>query len=94
MTKHRQPGKRAPKAALTSRQLETLTIIHEWWEKHRYGPTFVEIAELLGPIQKNGAIQKVDVLEVKGFVTRERGVHRSTMLTDEGRAYLTTHPHP
>ena len=90
-TNHPTTGKRTADAPLTSRQLETLTVIQRWWEEHRYGPTFVEIAERLGPIHRSGALQKVDSLVAKGHVTRERGVHRSTMLTDKGLAYLAEH---
>lgn len=88
MSDHPTPGKRSPQQPLTSRQLQTLRLIRDWWGAHHYAPTFAELAEGLGGIQKSGTIQKVEALERKGLVRRERGVHRSTMLTEAGRQYL------
>ena len=83
------PGKRRiPGRALTPRQLQTLRIVQNYYDNHGYGPTFKEIADLLGPINMNGAVAKVQSLKKKGLLDQDKGVYRSTRITEQGRGYL------
>lgn len=70
--------------ALTSRQIDALTEIYRYWEKHRHAPTQRELSAALGA-KGSTAAPWVNVLEDKGYVLRSppRG-RRNIRLTRRG----------
>ena len=54
---------------MTPRRRECYDFILEFWEKRRYGPTYHEIAEGVGLLNRAAARRMVKLLERDGWVT-------------------------
>jgi len=70
---------------LTPRQLQVLTLIRDYQNKHGYSPTMQELADMLG-VNKVTVFEHVTGLEKKGLLRRSRHRARSLELTEHGRA--------
>jgi|TARA_Y100000310_G_scaffold201049_1_gene201130 DNA (cytosine-5)-methyltransferase 1 len=62
---------------MTKRQRECLDFILLFWERHRYGPSYQEIADALGMSQRSTAYRMVKLLCERGFLVKSPGHARS-----------------
>lgn len=63
--------------SLTAAQEETLALIKRHISQHGHAPTFTELQESLGLRSIRSVTQRVEALERKGFIARDRFQHRS-----------------
>ena len=74
---------------LTEKQTQVLNQLVDFFRTFEYPPTITELQKGLD-VHNPGSIHKsLQALERKGYISRHKGLHRSTMLTDEvQRKYL------
>lgn len=63
--------------SLTKVQEETLALIKRYIADHGHSPTFSELKAALGLASIRSVTQRIEALERKGFITRDRFQHRS-----------------
>lgn len=73
--------------AITRAELETLRAIAHWLNKRPYPPTIRDVASERN-VTVNAARERLDALEVKGFIGRYPGRVRALWLTERGKAAL------
>lgn len=71
------------KVFLSPKQLETLNFIKDFIKNHKMSPTITEIQEKFD-ISIRSIAQRIEGLEKKGFLRRDRFKHRNITLTDPG----------
>lgn len=71
----------------TQKQIEVLRFIDWFSRKHKYPPTYAEIADNFG-WTRTSPCNQLTALERKGCVTREFGAYRTLTLTDKGRRLI------
>lgn len=65
---------------LTERQREILAYLESFSAEHGYAPTMREIADHFGWTAPHSAVDHVEALERKGYVTRQAGQARTIVL--------------
>lgn len=75
---------------LTRAQEETLTLIKEYIKKHGQSPTFVELQKSLKLSSIRSVTQRIEALERKGFIARDRFQHRSIRVLPSVSAYVNS----
>ncbi|MDB5190393.1 MAG: SOS-response transcriptional repressor, LexA [Parcubacteria group bacterium] len=73
---------------LTSAQKETLNVIETYTNKHEYSPTVTELAKILGLKSLRSVGQRIEALEKKGLITRDRFKHRSITILNDVKSQL------
>ena len=74
--------------APTEKQEKTLGLIREYLEKHKKAPTITELQKKLRLRSIRSVTQRLESLERKGFIKRDKFQHRSIMLLDAVRPYF------
>ncbi len=72
-----------PSLGLTDKQRSVYLFIEAYIKKNRRAPTLQEITTAMGARSISSAQKLVGILETKGYVTREKGLARSLLLTRE-----------
>lgn len=72
------------KVFLAPKQLETLNFIEGFIKKYTISPTITEIQKHFKLNSIRSATQRIEGLEKKGFLKRDRFKHRNITLTDPG----------
>ena len=67
----------------TPRQLQILRLIHSYQQRHRYSPTYSELATQLG-VSTITVFEHLEALERKGAIRRRRHEARSVEITEQG----------
>ncbi|MDB5244942.1 MAG: SOS-response transcriptional repressor, LexA [Parcubacteria group bacterium] len=75
---------------LTSAQKETLTVIQTYTNKHEHSPTVTELAKILGLKSLRSVGQRIEALEKKGLITRDRFKHRSITILNDVKSQLSS----
>lgn len=75
--------------APSPREKEMLKLVYAWESRGSYAPTYQDLADLM-QISVPGIQSKIKMLCEKGHMTRTPGVHRSLVLTNEGREWIVT----
>lgn len=70
------------KIFLAPKQLETLNFIKDFIRKYRMSPTITEIQKHFKLDSIRSATQRIEALEKKGFLKRDKFRHRNITLTD------------
>lgn len=73
---------------LTEAQEETLAAIREYIRTHGKSPTITELQKLLSLRSLRSVTQRIEALERKGFIGRDRFQHRSIKLLRNSFAYV------
>jgi len=68
--------------ALTPAQRETLELLKDYIDAHGEAPTVTELREKLRLRSLRSVMQRIEALERKGLIKRERFQHRSISITD------------
>lgn len=75
---------------LTPKQMATLNWLRGHFAEHGTSPTLDEIQRGLGASSRTSVLRRLLALQARGYITRQRGVHRSIKLTTElnhGRSF-------
>lgn len=72
---------------ITRSQLITLTFINNFTVEHGYPPSIKEMAQDRN-IANNASQEQVDALCKKGYITKQKFVARSTVLTEKGSVLI------
>lgn len=72
------------KIFLSPKQLETLNFIKDFIKKHKMSPTIAEIKDEFGLDSIRSVMQRIEGLEKKGFLKRDKFKHRNITLIDPG----------
>jgi repressor LexA len=75
--------------SLTSAQKETVSSIEKFSEKEGKSPTLTELRELLKLRSLRSVTQRIEILERKGIIRRDKFRHRSIRLIDTFGSRLT-----
>lgn len=70
------------KISLTPKQQETLEFIKAYFAQHGHSPTLTEIGLKFGLDSIRSVSQRIEALETKGFINRDRFQHRSIRLIE------------
>ena len=73
---------------LTPAQQETLSLIKSYIAKHGQSPTITELQKSLKLSSIRSVTQRIESLEKKGFIRRDRFQHRSIKVLENVTAYL------
>jgi repressor LexA len=73
---------------LTPAQQETLSLIKSYIVKHGQSPTITELQKSLKLSSIRSVTQRIESLEKKGFIRRDRFQHRSIKVLENVTAYL------
>lgn len=76
--------------ALTPAQKETLTLIQKHTEKHGKAPTITEMRDKLKLRSLRSVTQRIESLEKKGLITRNRFQHRGIALLEGVKSQLSS----
>ena len=71
------------KIFLPPKQLETLNFIKDFIKKHKMAPTITEIKEKFNPKSLRSIVQRIEGLEKKGFIKRDKFKHRGITVLDQ-----------
>ncbi len=73
---------------MTEIEKAVLKAIRDFWEFHKYSPAFgdLELATGYGFSSIQHALEKLQRFEA---ITRDRGISRSIVITDEGHAWFS-----
>ena len=71
-----------PMRDLTNRQLEMLAALKQYIDDNGYPPSHRELADTLGMRSTSGVAMRLDALERRGLITRERGLARSLRVNE------------
>lgn len=77
---------------LTTRQRQVLDFLSAYLERHGYPPTLREICAELGTSGNVSALNHLDALERKGYITREAGSSRGITVNGEPQSGLLRLP--
>ncbi len=73
---------------LTDKQHETLKAIADFTKKYGMPPSFAELRVILGISSNQSLLDRLNLLDEKGLVTRDTKRHRSILISAKGTAYL------
>ena len=76
--------------ALTPAQKETLTLIQTHTDKHGKSPTITELRDMLKLRSLRSVTQRIEGLEKKGLITRNRFQHRSITILDGVKSQMSS----
>ncbi len=76
--------------SLTSAQKETLNVIQTHTDTHGHSPTVTELASILNLKSLRSVGQRIEALEKKGLITRDRFKHRSISILNGVRSQLSS----
>jgi repressor LexA len=74
---------------LTSAQRETLSVIQEYADQHKQSPTVTELAKLLHLKSLRSVGQRIEALEKKGLIARDRFKHRSITILNDVKSQIS-----
>lgn len=75
---------------LTSAQEQTLSLIKQYIRKHGKSPTIAELQKTLKLASIRSVTQRIEALERKGFIARDRFQHRSIKVLQSVSAYVNS----
>jgi repressor LexA len=75
---------------LTPAQEQTFTLIKQYIRKHGKSPTIAELQKTLKLSSIRSVTQRIEALERKGFIARDRFQHRSIRLLKSESMYLSS----
>jgi len=76
--------------SLTHVQEETLTLIKNYIRKHGQSPTITELQKTLKLSSIRSVTQRIESLEKKGFIRRDRFQHRSIKVLENVSVYINS----
>lgn len=76
--------------SLTPAQEETLSLIKQYIQKHGQSPTISELQKTLKLASIRSVTQRIEALERKGFIARDRFQHRSIKVLHSISAYVNS----
>jgi SOS-response transcriptional repressor LexA len=70
---------------------EILTYIRDYTGKHGYPPSMKEITGHLGYASTSTTFARLDVMQARGLITREKTTPRTLVITSRGQQHLEGH---